>query len=262
MELIVPDWPAPASVRACTTTRLGGVSRGPFASLNLGDQVGDDPRHVAHNRDILCSHLGLPAAPLWLRQVHGCEVARADCPVAPVPAADAAIATTPGVVCAVTTADCLPLLLCDDQGTCVSAVHAGWRGLVGGVLERAVAAMAVAPERLLVWMGPAIGPEAFEVSPEVRAAFVAEHPESDVAFRPSPSATQEARWLADLFELARLRLARLGIERVYGGGDCTFSQPRRFFSYRRDGTTGRLASLIWLVPNDSKGAEDRDRDPN
>lgn len=152
------------------------------------------------------------------------------------------------------TADCLPLLLCDDQGTRVSAVHAGWRGLAGGVLESAVAAMAVAPERLLVWMGPAIGPNAFEVGPEVRAAFIAEDTEAQAAFRPSPSTTQGERRLADLFELARLRLARLGVERVYGGGDCTFSQPGRFFSYRRDGTTGRLASLIWLAPNDSHGS--------
>ena len=254
MELIEPDWPAPASVRACTTTRLGGVSQGPFASLNLGDHVGDDPEHVARNREILCSHLGLPAEPLWLRQVHGRDVARAECPVAPIPEADAAIATTPGAVCAVMTADCLPLLLCDDQGTRVSAVHAGWRGLASGVLESAVAAMAVAPERLLVWMGPAIGPGAFEVGPEVRAAFIAEDTEAQAAFRPSPGTAQDARWLADLFELARLRLARLGVERVYGGGDCTFSQPGRFFSYRRDGTTGRLASLIWLAPNDSHGS--------
>lgn len=254
MELIEPDWPAPASVRACATTRMGGVSQGAFASLNLGDHVGDDPERVARNRDILCSHLGLPAEPLWLRQVHGCDVARAECPVTPIPEADAAIATTPGAVCAVMTADCLPLLLCDDQGTCVSAVHAGWRGLAGGVLESAVAAMAVAPERLLVWMGPAIGPGAFEVGPEVRAAFIAEDTEAQAAFLPSTGTAQDARWLADLFELARLRLARLGVERVYGGGDCTFSQPGRFFSYRRDGTTGRLASLIWLAPNDSHGS--------
>ncbi|MTW20187.1 peptidoglycan editing factor PgeF [Allochromatium palmeri] len=254
MELIEPDWPAPASVRACVTTRLGGVSQGAFASLNLGDHVGDDPERVARNREILCSHLGLPAAPLWLRQVHGRDVAMAECPTAPIPEADAAVASTPGVVCAVMTADCLPLLLCDDQGTRVSAVHAGWRGLAGGVLESAVAAMRVAPERLLVWMGPAIGPDAFEVGPEVRVSFIAEDPEAAAAFRPSPSAAQAEHWLADLFELARLRLARLGVERVYGGGDCTFSQPGRFFSYRRDGTTGRLASLIWLAPNDSDGS--------
>ncbi|QGU31884.1 peptidoglycan editing factor PgeF [Thermochromatium tepidum] len=254
MELITPDWPAPDWVRACSTTRVGGVSRGPFASLNLGDHVGDDPGHVARNRDLLCSNLGLPAAPMWLRQVHGCEVARAECPVAAIPEADAAVATSPGVVCAVMTADCLPLLLCDEQGTRVAAVHAGWRGLAGGVLERAVAAMVVAPERLLAWMGPAIGPDAFEVGSEVRSTFVTEYPETAAAFRPSRNQARGERWLTDLFELARFRLARLGIGRVYGGGDCTFSQPRRFFSYRRDGTTGRLASLIWLVPNDSHGS--------
>jgi polyphenol oxidase len=254
MELIEPDWPAPSWVRACSTTRLGGVSQGAFASLNLGDHVGDDSERVARNREILCSHLGLPAAPLWLRQVHGRAVVRAECPVTPIPDADAAIATTPGAVCAVMTADCLPLLLCDDRGTRVSAVHAGWRGLVGGVLESAVAAMGIAPEQVLVWMGPAIGPDAFEVGSEVRAAFIAEDAEAAAAFQPSPGAAQGERWLADLSQLARLRLARLGVERVHGGGDCTFSQPGRFFSYRRDGTTGRLASLIWLAPNDTNGS--------
>lgn len=254
MELIEPDWPAPPWVRACSTTRLGGVSQGAFASLNLGDHVGDDPERVTRNREILCSHLGLPAEPLWLRQMHGRDVVEAECPAAPIPEADAAMATTPGAVCAVMTADCLPLLFCDDQGTCVSAVHAGWRGLVGGVLESTVAAMGIASERLLVWMGPAIGPDAFEVGSEVRAAFIAEDAEAAAAFQPSPGAAQGERWLADLFKLARLRLARLGVERVHGGGDCTFSQPGRFFSYRRDGTTGRLASLIWLAPNDSDGS--------
>lgn len=243
MELIAPDWPAPAWVRAYATTRNGGCSEGPFASLNLSDQVGDDPVRVARNRERLAEYLGLPAEPLWLRQVHGCEVV-ADCPAGARPQADAAIATRPGQVCAVLTADCLPLLVCDRQGTRVAAVHAGWRGLVAGVIERAIAALHAPPSELMVWLGPAIGPEAFAVGDEVRLAFMGVEPADESAFRPCT----DGRWYADLFRLARLRLERLGIRRIYGGGECTFSQPQRFFSYRRDGLTGRQASLIWLAP--------------
>ncbi|MBK1717731.1 peptidoglycan editing factor PgeF [Thiocystis violacea] len=253
MDLIEPDWPAPARVRACSTQRAGGISRDAFESLNLGDHVGDDPRRVERNREALCAHLGLPATPAWLRQVHGRRVVQAGEGGA-IPEADGSIATESGAVCVVMTADCLPLLLCDDRGSRVAAVHAGWRGLADGVVESAVLAMGVAPERLLAWMGPAIGPDAFEVGPEVRARFVAADPDSAAAFRPSPAAEGRDRWLADLFLLTRRRLARLGVERVHGGGDCTFSQPRRFFSYRRDGTTGRMASLIWLAPDDSNGS--------
>ena len=242
MDLVRPDWPAPASVRACCTTRSGGVSKGAFASLNLGDHVGDDPAAVAANREHLREHLGLPAMPSWLRQTHGRVLVDLDAPPADADA-DAAMTATPRMVCAVMTADCLPLLICDDAGTRVAAVHAGWRGLAAGVIESAVSAMGVAPERLLVWLGPAIGPDAFEVGPEVRAQFIAADPAAAAAFRPSGE-----RWLADLFALARQRLRRLGVERLYGGGDCTYSQPERFFSYRRDGVTGRMASLIWLRP--------------
>lgn len=241
METIAPDWPAPSWVRACCTTRAGGVSDGPYGSLNLGDHVGDAPRRVAENRAILGVDLALPVEPLWLAQVHGCAVAqvgsaRPGCP------ADASIARAPGQVCAVLTADCLPLLICDPRGRSVAAVHAGWRGLAAGVIESTLAALGCAPADLLVWLGPAIGPDAFEVGPEVRAAFLAVDPALAPAFRPCPG----DKWLADLYALARARLAAAGVARVYGGGLCTYRDARRFFSFRRDGATGRMASLIFI----------------
>lgn len=238
---IRPDWPAPARVRAASSTRLGGVSQGVYASLNLGAHVGDAAAAVAENRRRLAAGLELPGEPLWLNQVHGCSVAQAGA-AAPCPEADAAIADRPGRVCAVMTADCLPVLLCDDRGERVSAVHAGWRGLCGGVIERAVQAMQVPGERLLAWLGPAIGPGAFEVGEEVRQAFVERDADAAAAFCPSP----RGRWLADLYALARRRLARVGVNSVHGGGFCTLSDSKRFFSFRRDGVTGRMASLIWI----------------
>ncbi len=244
MDLIRPDWPAPAGVRAWSTTRAGGASAGPYASLNLGDHVGDDALCVGRNRARVCEHLGLPAEPLWLRQVHGCEVAVAGT-VPSGSAADAAVARFPGQVCAVMTADCLPLLLCHRGGQAVAAVHAGWRGLSAGVVEQAVEALAVDPGQVLAWLGPAIGPDAFEVGPEVRDELLAADPQAARAFRPG----MEGRWLADLYTLARLRLEQVGVTAIFGGGYCTFSDPSRFFSYRRDGVTGRMASLIWLAPN-------------
>ena len=250
-----PDWPVPASVRAVATTRPGGVSSGPFASLNLADHVGDDPQCVRRNRARLSAALELPAEPLWLRQVHGCTVIRAEqINGASPPEADAVIAATPDRVCAVLTADCLPVLFADAQGTQVAAAHAGWRGLADGVLEQTVAALAVEPERLLVWIGPAIGAAAFEVGPEVRAAFLAADSSASGAFRPSPNPAHPDRWLADLAQLARQRLARLGITQVFGGEHCTAAEPERFFSYRRDGRTGRQVSLIWLAPPDHDGS--------
>ncbi|NKN33946.1 peptidoglycan editing factor PgeF [Marichromatium bheemlicum] len=242
MTPIRPDWPAPAAVRALVTTRSGGVSQGPYASLNLATHVGDDPARVARNRALLRQHAGLPSEPLWLDQVHGCVVA--DDAAALGCQADAAVSAWPGRVCAVLTADCLPLLLCDREGTRVAAVHAGWRGLAGGVIERTLAALALEPSRLLAWLGPAIGPSAFEVGPEVRARFVDLDVAAADAFRPG----RAGRWLADLFMLARQRLVAAGVPAVYGGGQCTHIDPQRFFSYRRDGTTGRMASLIWLDP--------------
>lgn len=240
-DCIVPAWPAPPTVRALITTRAGGVSTGPYASMNPADHVGDAPEAVAVNRRLLRSLL--PEEPHWLKQVHGTAVAEADAPRARSPEADACVSRVPNQVCVVLTADCLPVLLCDDAGTVVGAAHAGWRGLHAGVIEAAVARMRVPGERLLAYLGPAIGPKAFEVGPEVRAAFMTVDTGAAAAF--APGATPE-KWLADIYLLARQRLARLGVSRVFGGGDCTFSDSARFFSYRRDGASGRMASLIWI----------------
>lgn len=240
--VVRPDWPAPPRVCALSTTRRGGVSPPPYDTLNLGDHTGDDPAAVAENRARLRAAAGLPEEPRWLRQVHGTAVAAAHKVTAPV-AADAAWTDRPGVVCAVLTADCLPVLLAAGDGSAVAAAHAGWRGLAGGVLEAAVAALtARASVPPLAWLGPAIGPEAFQVGPKVREAFVAEDPEAAESFRPDA----EGRYRADLFALARRRLYSCGVTAVYGGGLCTWSSPERFFSYRRDGETGRMATLIWL----------------
>lgn len=237
LELIVPDWPAPPKIRALVTTRNGGVSSGPYASLNLATHVGDDPAAVTRNRALLRAHL--PAEPVWLEQVHGTDVQNAALGNA---RADASYARQSEIVCAVMTADCLPVLFCDRHATVVAAAHAGWRGLVAGVLESTISAMAAHPEDILAWLGPAIGPLSFEVGDEVRAKFVDAHSASAAAFM-----RQGDRWLADLYALARLRLHAAGIARIYGGGECTFRDRERFFSFRRDGETGRMASLIWLA---------------
>jgi YfiH family protein len=237
-DWLSPDWPAPAWVRTCVTTRDGGVSQAPFDSFNLGDHVGDEPQAVAKNRQRLVSQLG--CQPAWLSQVHGVQVVAAD--PAQVHEADASWTTTSGLACTVMTADCLPALFCDRAGSRVAAAHAGWRGLAAGVLEATVAALACAPEEVLVWLGPAIGPQAFEVGGEVREAFVASHPQAASAFVPSINA---GRFMADIYQLARIRLAACGVTAVYGGGFCTHSAPR-FYSYRRASVTGRFASLIWL----------------
>jgi YfiH family protein len=238
-DWIVPDWPAPAGVRALVTTRSGGVSTGPYASMNLAEHVGDDPGFVAENRRRLRTHL--PAEPLWLSQVHGHAVVCAEDAVEGV-AADAAFTRRAGRVCAVLTADCLPVLLCNDAGTVVAAAHAGWRGLAGGVIEATLRAMNEPPAHLLAWLGPAIGPQAFEVGAEVRAAFLAHSPDAAAAF----AAQENGKWLADLYRLAGLRLHGLGVERVFGGGFCTCRDPQRFYSFRREKTTGRMATLIWM----------------
>ena len=224
------------------TTRADGMSQAPWSSRNLGDHVGDDPAHVAANRAHLRQQL--PAEPGWLKQVHSTRVVEFG--RASNPEADAAFTRQTAQVCAVLTADCLPVLLCDRAGSVVAAAHAGWRGLAGGVLEATVAAMQVPPEEILVWMGAAIGPQAFEVGDEVREAFVAQHPEAAVAFLPHP-ASIPGKWLADIYQLARIRLDRAGVQAVYGGGRCTFNEADSFYSYRRDGVTGRMASLIWLT---------------
>lgn len=238
MQILRPDWPAPQNVHACSTTRTGGHSQGAWASLNLGDHVGDDPRHVSDNRRLLCETLQLPAEPLWLRQEHGITVleGQAGC-------ADASVSFVPGQVCVVLAADCLPLLLCDRDGSVVAAVHAGWRGLLAGVIEAALKRMHRPAGDLLVWLGPAIGPRNFLVGSEVRDAFLDEDPLSASAF----AVQREHFWYADLYALARQRLHRYGVHAVYGGGFCTVEDSRNFFSYRRDGVSGRMASLIWLA---------------
>lgn len=236
---LTPDWPAPARVRACVTTRADGVSLPPYDSFNLGDHVDDDPAAVASNRLKLTTTLG--CQPAWLSQVHGIRVVEAD--PARVETADASWSQTPGIASLVMTADCLPALFCNRGGTRVAAAHAGWRGLANGVLEATLDALATPADQILVWLGPAIGPDAFEVGPEVRDAFIAQHAEADTAFRPSANA---GRYLADIYALARIRLAARGITAVHGGGFCTVSDPR-FYSYRRASRTGRFASLVWLA---------------
>lgn len=237
-------WPSPASVGAFSSTRLGGVSGQPFASLNLSADSGDDASAVAENVARLTAACALPHAPLWPRQVHGTTAVAAS-RVASAPAqADAVFTTTPGVVCSVRTADCLPVLLCDRDSRVVAAAHAGWRGLAAGVLEATVTALLVPPDAILAWLGPAIGPAVYEVGEEVREAFLAVDPAARAGFAPSP----RGRWLADLYVLARQRLHSAGVHAVYGGGFCTYSDALRFYSYRRDGTTGRMASGIWIKP--------------
>ncbi len=235
---LIPDWPAPVGIKACVTTRAGGVSLAPFDSFNLGDHVEDDPAAVAHNRSLLTSRLN--AQPAWLNQVHGINVVEAS--PADVMQADASWSRAPGVACTVMTADCLPALFCNREGTQVAAAHAGWRGLAAGVLEAAVDSFADAPAEILVWLGPAIGPQAFEVGPEVREAFLATHPETVEAFVRSANA---GKFMADIYQLARLRLAAHGVTAVYGGGWSTYNDER-FFSYRRGARTGRFASLVWI----------------
>lgn len=236
---IVPDWPVPGRVRALVTTRSGGASCGAYAGFNLGERVGDDAQAVASNRTFL--RRLLPGEPIWMRQVHGTRVIEAG-PHSLGEEADAAVARAPGRVCAVLTADCLPVLLADAQGTVVGIAHAGWRGLAAGILEGVVRAMGVAPASLVVYLGPAIGAEAYEVGRDVFDAFVGADPDAAVAFAPRGA----GKFLANLNLLARQRLMRLGVAGIHGGTLCTYSDPERFYSYRRDGATGRTASLVWL----------------
>lgn len=239
-HLIVPDWPAPARVQARQTTRHGGLSLPPYDSLNLGMHVGDAPLTVARNRTLLNSVV--PSEPVWLEQVHGTQVVVAE-EVGCLPCADACISHAPNAVCTIMTADCLPVLLCDADASVVGAAHAGWRGLVDGVIEATIARMSIPPQRLMAWLGPAIGPQAFEVGVEVRAAFVRQDAAAEAAFTPHGD-----KYLADLYQLARQRLQKLGVTKIYGGEFCTYSDPARFYSYRRDGQTGRMATMIWLSP--------------
>lgn len=240
-DWITPDWPAPSNVKALFTTRNGGGSSAPYASLNLGDHVGDDPLTVKQNRALLCRFL--PGKPGWLKQVHGTEsvdLDEHDCTSSC--ESDGAFSRRPGVICAVLVADCLPVLLCDRAGTVVAVIHAGWRGMAEGIIERTVSAIGTLNSPLIAWLGPAIGPDHFEVGEEVRKAFIERDEKSALAF----ISRNNDKWLANLFLLARQRLTNAGVAEIYGGGECTFSDPARFFSYRRDGKTGRMAGLIWL----------------
>jgi YfiH family protein len=239
-------WPVPATVRGGTSLRSGdGRSPPPFDRLNLGLRCGDDPALARANRESLATGLHLPSAPHWLDQVHGTAVARFDAP--PVgghePVADAAVTATPGVVLAILTADCLPVLFAARDGREIGAAHAGWRGLAAGVLEATVAAMQAPAGELVAWLGPAAGPRAYEIGAEVREAFLAHDPEAAAAF----VATRPGHWRVDLYALARQRLAAVGVHAVHGGGECTISDPARYFSHRRDGRSGRMATLAWLA---------------
>lgn len=243
LPLIIPDWPAPAWIKAVSTTRMGGVSQAPWDTLNLGSHVGDSPEDVGRNRDILCKHLEIDTASVgWLNQVHGTDVV--DLPEAGLVRADASATSSPGNVCAVLTADCLPVLFCDPSTGQVAAAHAGWRGLANGVLEQVVARFGN-PGGVLAWLGPAIGPGRFEVGPEVRDAFLLDDSLAADAF--AASSSREGHYLADIYQLARQRLATAGVLQVYGGELCTVTDQERFFSYRRDGQTGRMASLIYIT---------------
>jgi hypothetical protein len=244
-DLILPEWPTPASVRAAFTLRTGGVSQSPWDTFNVGAHVGDDPLAVAENRTRLRTSLGLPAEPAWLQQVHGCGVVDLDRQTVREPPgpADASVTHTPGRVCVIQVADCMPVLFAAADGSAVGAAHAGWRGLAGGVLESTVRAMGTPAGELLAWMGPAIGQAHFEVGEEVRAAFLAADPGAAAAF----IANERGRWQCDLYALARRKLAALGVTSVHGGGWCAYTGAERFFSYRRDGRCGRMAALIWRV---------------
>ncbi|HSI38449.1 MAG TPA: peptidoglycan editing factor PgeF [Methylotenera sp.] len=244
LKFITPNWPAPANVKALQTTRVGGVSQVPYASLNLGTRVNDDPIAVAANRQLLSPYL--PSEPVWIHQVHGTEVidaATSDC----VQEADASFTTKLNVVCVTMTADCMPVLLCDAAGTVVAAVHAGWRGLCDGAIEAAVKKMAVPASEILAWLGPAIGPNAFEVGDDVREQFMQKDTQAEAGFKPHGD-----KWLCDMYLIAKQRLHQLGVTQIYGGSVnedfCTYTDEARLFSFRRDNVTGRMASMIWLEP--------------
>jgi YfiH family protein len=247
LNFIVPNWPAPSNVKALQTTRIGGVSHIPYASLNLGAHVNDDANAVAKNRQLLSSYL--PSEPVWVNQVHGVEVidaARSTC----LQNADASFTTQANVVCVTMTADCLPVLLCDKAGTVVAAVHAGWRGLCDGAIEAAVNKLPVENSEILAWLGPAIGPDAFEVGNEVRQQFMQHDHRAEQAFKQHGSHKENQKWLCNMYLIAQQHLNKLGVTQIYGGSVnesfCTYTDEARFFSFRRDNVTGRMASLIWL----------------
>ncbi len=239
------QWPAPPGVRGLSTLRSGpGLSQPPYDRLNFGLRCGDDAAHVAGNRALLAEWLALPSVPRWLNQVHGVAVHRfeAGADDGAEPQADAAVTSEPGVVLAILTADCLPVLFAARDGREIGAAHAGWRGLAAGVLEATVAAMRSPASELVAWLGPAAGPQAYEIGAEVRDALLAHDATSATAFTP----TRPGHWRVDLYALARQRLASVGVREVSGGGECTLSDARHYFSHRRDGRTGRMATLAWI----------------
>lgn len=238
---LTPNWPKPPNVHAYTTTRCGGYSEANYHSFNLGDHVGDQPQHVQTNRELLMSHLHLPNEPFWLEQTHSNRVVIAD-QSATDQNADASITRTANTVCTILTADCLPILLTNIQGTEVAAIHAGWRGLANGIIKNSIEKMHSPPNEILAWLGPAIGGSKFEVGQEVYQQFTSQNPSFAAGFAPH----QQGKWLANLFVLASLELYRLGIMQIFSENLCTYNDPTRFFSYRRDGQTGRMATLIWF----------------
>ncbi|MGC7559155.1 peptidoglycan editing factor PgeF [Pasteurella sp. PK-2025] len=244
MNVIKPNWQAPTNIRAFSTLRSGGVSQPPYASFNLGSHVGDDQNAVKNNRTLLMEQLHLPQAPLFLNQTHSTKVLHLPHSEKTNINADAVYTHQPNQVCLVMTADCLPVLFATQKGDEVAAAHAGWRGLCDGILEQTVAQFQAKPEQIIAWLGPAIGPEKFQVGEEVVAQFVAQQAEAQQAFYADPLASN--KYLGNLYLLATQRLNRLGISQLYGGDYCTFSQPDKFFSYRREKQTGRMASLIWF----------------
>jgi purine-nucleoside/S-methyl-5'-thioadenosine phosphorylase / adenosine deaminase len=241
-DLIIPDWPAPNNIKAISTTRHGGVSQYPYTQLNLGTHVGDDPHLVSQNRAHITQSLNLPEEPRWLEQVHGTTIIESqhwqqDIKV------DAIFSQQTGHVCAVMTADCLPILLCNQQGDTIAAIHAGWRGLAAGIIEKTIQKFSCEPQEIIAWLGPAIGPSQFEVGLEVYELFVANAPVACEAFK----INGPHHYLADIYLLARQRLEKNNVQKVFGGDFCTVSDEERFFSYRRDGITGRMASMIWIT---------------
>ncbi|ATF08701.1 peptidoglycan editing factor PgeF [Candidatus Enterovibrio altilux] len=241
MDWIKPNWPVPHYVQAISTTRVGGISFPPYDSLNLGNHVQDNPEHVAKNRALFAKHMQMMSMPVWLNQVHGTDVVTLPLSVSvPIPEADASFTCEVGQVCAIMTADCLSVLFCDAAGSQVAAAHAGWRGLVKGVLEQTLLHFSD-PSQVIAWLGPAIGASVFEVGVEVRNDFIVNDPGADIAFK-----VHKDRWLADIYLLARRRLNRAGVTNIYGGDLCTVSEPHRFFSYRRENQTGRQVSCVWI----------------
>lgn len=243
MDTLKPNWAAPANIHAFTTLRQGGVSQAPYDSFNLGDHVGDDKNSVKTNRTLLVEQFHLPQFPLFLNQTHSTRVIRLPYDGNNLDA-DAVYTNQPNQVCLVMTADCLPVLFTNQQGTEVAAAHAGWRGLCDGVLEQTIQQFQAEPQEIIAWLGPAIGPKSFQVGEEVRQQFIAQDPNAAQAFVPDPS--EQGKYLADIYHLARLRLSRLGITQITGGEHCTYLEKSAFFSYRREAQTGRMASVIWF----------------